>query len=56
MSVRGEEVVLTAEIRFRAPKAVYVVVSFGDCSNGPRVVTALPFELGQAPVAGREGR
>lgn len=39
----NEEVTLTAQVRFRAPKAIYVVVKFDRDSPG-QSMTALPFD------------
>jgi hypothetical protein len=40
---KGEEATLTAQIRFRAPKAVWVVLSFGDGFAEPAIKHAFAY-------------
>jgi hypothetical protein len=40
----GEQATLSAQIRFRAPKALYVVVKVGDAFNAGDITYAFPHD------------
>lgn len=43
-TVRGETAVLSATIRFNAPKKIYVVLSFGDGFEEPKITYAFSYD------------